>query len=99
MVYSKTNSSHFPSRIWLAFFDLLATRFFHTLFDEILRQISQAEITSDNAANVAEEVADITGVGQDISLEGLNVVADLLQDINGINSTEAKVGIGFNVFK
>ncbi|XP_030846320.1 adhesion G-protein coupled receptor G6-like [Strongylocentrotus purpuratus] len=59
--------------------------------EEILEILRNVEITLDNAANVAEELENVTRMGQNIFLEGLNVVAELLEDINEINSTETKV--------
>eukprot|EP00057_Strongylocentrotus_purpuratus_P017461 XP_011671935.1 PREDICTED: uncharacterized protein LOC105441966 [Strongylocentrotus purpuratus] len=59
--------------------------------EEILEILRNVEITLDNAANVAEELENVTRMGQNIFLEGLNVVAKLLEDINEINSTETKV--------
>ncbi|XP_011679054.2 adhesion G-protein coupled receptor G6-like [Strongylocentrotus purpuratus] len=59
--------------------------------EEILEILRNVEITLDNVANVAEELEDVTRMDQNIFLEGINVVAELFEDINEINSTETKV--------
>eukprot|EP00057_Strongylocentrotus_purpuratus_P025710 XP_011680184.1 PREDICTED: probable G-protein coupled receptor 112 [Strongylocentrotus purpuratus] len=59
--------------------------------DELLMIVKKAEVTADNAEMILEEVAEITTMTETISKEGLKIVADILEDIIGINSTDVQV--------
>nr|XP_054774228.1 mucin-2-like isoform X2 [Lytechinus pictus] len=59
--------------------------------EEILEILSNMAVTAENAAVVAEEVADFTEMNENISTNGLGIIATLLEDINSVNSTEPEV--------
>ncbi|XP_063962896.1 uncharacterized protein LOC129271801 isoform X2 [Lytechinus pictus] len=63
--------------------------------DELLKILLQEEVTEDNAEMVVEEVAEITTMTETISTEGLEIVADFLEDIVELDTSDVKVTESF----
>ncbi|XP_041475004.1 uncharacterized protein LOC121423655 isoform X2 [Lytechinus variegatus] len=63
--------------------------------DELLKILLQEEVTEDNAEMVVEEVAEITTMTETISTEGLEIVADFLEDIVELDTRDVEVTESF----
>nr|XP_054764191.1 uncharacterized protein LOC129270881 isoform X1 [Lytechinus pictus] len=63
--------------------------------DELLKILLQEEVTEDNAEMVVEEVAEITTMTETISTEGLEIVADFLEDIVELDTSDVEVTESF----